>query len=217
MILIEIKMTPKLVIATKNRSKYQSVKSLIALTAGDLRINISQIDSKVPSAVENGRSSYKNVLIKAKHYSNYLRSPYVVIDDDIKLLNAMGNVFVHKLQVTGNISTPSAKELFYLMQKMLKENKPMTMVRTRYFIFVNQGKYHRMSSRFQSSLVPLGQEEFDKLRSDKIEENTLNYFSSLPDIPEKLYELTSQERSLRVYSNQIRNRIRSNLGSIFSK
>jgi hypothetical protein len=205
-------MKAELVIATKNQSKYQSVRALIGLVTGEIDFNISQISNKVPSIQEDGRTSSENILIKARHYGDYLKKPFVVVDDEIEFFCFDGTLLLSPQEIA-RTTTLEKRELFYKIQEMLTKNR-IKMVRTRRFIFASEGRFYKRSCEFRSFLEPLSQKEKETVEHKRLEDNILNYFSKPDGVAQRLYQLSLESRTPIVYNEHARSKIKSILRKI---
>lgn len=205
----------KLIIATKNKSKYLSVKSLVLDVLVNKNIDVAQIKTDIPSAEETGNTSRENCLIKIKHYQKYLNDPFIVIDDKIKFFGSKDTLsFEHNFHELGSGSDKSPKEIFKYMQDYLQKNKNTRMIRIRYFGLVNGKTKQIFISRLRAILTPLSNASFEKVLSKKILDNPLNYFSIPNGYKKRLSVYNTKKRIEIAYDKGIREKIKQFLAKL---
>lgn len=198
----------KLIIATKNKSKYLSVKSLVLDVLGNKNIDVTQIKTDIPSAEETGNTSRENCLIKIKHYKKYLGDPFIVIDDKVKFFGLKDMLsFEHNFHELGSGSDKSPKEIFEYMQNYLQKNKNIKILRTRYFGLVNGKTKQIFVSKLKSNLMTLSNTEFEKILSRNVLDNPLNYFSIPNGYKKRLSVYNTKKRIEIAYDKGIREKI----------
>ena len=166
-----------LIIATKNKSKFSSIKSLITKIDDNKKFKVSQISSKIPDVKETGKSSKENCLIKIKHYRKYVKDPFIVCDDEIDFVKAGGNLnFGHRFHGLGTNSDKENIEIFKYVQNYLLKNNKVTMIRTRYYGLVNRQKHTIFTDKFKANLTFLDKITFTKILSNNVLDNPLNHF-----------------------------------------
>jgi hypothetical protein len=199
----------KLIIATKNKSKYTSVKSLVLSVLNNKHIDITQIASNIPSVKETGKSSRENCLIKINHYKKYIDSPFIVIDDKVEFFGAKYILnFNHKFHELGSGSDKNPIDIFKFMQDYLQKNKNIKMVRTRYFGLVNEKSKQILTSKIRAKLTPLDNKSYKKILSQKMLDNPLNYFSIPNGYKNRLSVYNTKKRIGIVYNKSVQEKFR---------
>ena len=198
----------KLIIATKNKSKFISVKSLVLDELGNKNIDVTQIKTDIPSAEETGKTSRENCLIKINHYKKFLDDPFIVIDDKVKFFGSKDILnFDHNFHELGGSSDKSPKEIFKYMQNYLQKNKNIKMIRTRYFGLVNGKIKQIFISTLRSKLMPLSNGKFKNILSRNVLDNPLNYFSIPNGYKNRLSVYNTKKRVEIAYDKGVREKI----------
>ncbi len=195
----------RIILATKNRSKYISISRLLASLPqkNSLKIDIQPLDSNIQSPIETGKSSDENCQIKAQYYEKIVSGAFIVIDDEIDFSSLLGNLAYHEFHSLGTKTDKTSKEITAQILQLATEGKSYPLSIIRYFGCINNGKKTFFNNVFNCYLK-INNEDKAALLNDNLPDNPLNNFLYTMD-NKRLLNIS--DRTDIVYSETTRSKL----------
>jgi|GEM_PF-5370786 len=196
----------RVIIATKNQSKFDSTKKLLLLTDPSLQIN--QVSKTILAPIENNNSSIENSKLKLEYYGMYIHDPLIVCDDEILLIKdgvqlGFGTLFKR----LGGKNEKNPVEIFSFLQKYIKDNPGLILTRKRYFSLKYLDKVDYIIDEYVSPLKTLTHDVYEHILKTKNKlSNPLNYYIIANQNNERLYQINLNSRN--TYTNDTKKKLK---------